>query len=89
MFTPDDDYDPKLSRRKQKKPKRFPFSSTAPDRPCDILPNGELLHANEFFNFWQELEKLKWKKSVLGLFLKNQHSRNITVYMYYIYSSDI
>jgi hypothetical protein len=48
-----------------------------------------LFHANEFFNFWQELEKLKWKKSVLGLFLKNQHSRNITVYMYYIYSSDI
>lgn len=40
MFTPDDDYDSKLSRRKQKKPKRFPFSSTAPDRPCDLLPNG-------------------------------------------------
>jgi len=48
MFTPDDDYDPKLSRRKQKKPKHFPFSSTAPDRPCDILPNGELLHVDEF-----------------------------------------
>ncbi|XP_076090545.1 uncharacterized protein LOC143062687 [Mytilus galloprovincialis] len=38
MFSPDDDS--QLSRRKQKKPKRFPFSSTAPDRPCDILQDG-------------------------------------------------
>lgn len=39
MFSPDDDS--QLSRRKQKKPKRFPFSSTAPDRPCDILQDGK------------------------------------------------